>query len=396
MFLTDAGYWLFVLVMLICYYVLPVVLRPWVLVGAGIIFYIVYTPQYALLTIVHILIIYGLVRLAWQRQDKKTFFTAALLLAALALLYFKYSGMIVDSVNSILSLFSRASLPRIETVIIPLGLSYLTFEMIHYIVEMRRGNLPEHRMKHFLSFVLFFPTLVAGPIKQFQHFYPQLANRFESRNLAAGAYRILIGLFKKLVIADTLMLFVEPLHDGASIAQSPISVLWLGLVAYSFVIYLDFSGYSDIAIGTAKLFGITIPENFRWPYLSKNIAEFWNRWHISLGKWLTAYVYFPLGGSRGSQLRTCFNLIVTLGVSGLWHGAGWHFVVWGLCHGVMLAVHRLYAKLLKPKLKIPKRMAPFTNGAAMLLTFSLVVITRVFFILPLVDGMQLLQKLFLF
>ncbi len=393
MFITDFFYWFFVGAALIAYYAVPVRIRPFVLAGAGIAFYSLYARPFVLLIGAELLLVYALVRSSRIRSSRPLFITVVLL-AIGVLVYFKYSGMLSDTLNELLRLFDFNGLPRLENLLIPLALSYITFELIHYIVEMRRGTLPEHKLQHFLSFSFFFPTLVAGPIKQFQMFMPELDKPFEGRNLVAGSGRILIGLFKKLVLADTINLLVQPLNTQQGIMQTEPGVLWLALVAYSLVIYFDFSGYSDIAIGTARLFGIVIPENFRFPYASRSIAEFWNRWHISLGKWLTKYVYFPLGGSRTTQLKTSFNLIATLGVSGLWHGASWHFVVWGLSHGVMLAIHRLYAKKLKPAIKIPRWAKPATGTLAVLGTFTFVVVTRVFFILPLYEAWVLLGRLF--
>jgi len=392
-FLTDFGYWLFVLLAVVMYYILPQRSRPYLLLSAGLFFYFYFAGKFALMIVVEVLLIFALIHLHGKRRLGLLFYTA-LCLAIAVLVYFKYSGMLAETIQAIMPALARPGLFRIEQVIIPLALSYITFELIHYTVEMRRGRLPEHRLQHFLSFIFFFPTLVAGPIKRFEQFLPELKHRFSWHNMAAGTIRIGMGLFKKIVLADTLNLLVEPLNHTASIGQSSPAVLWIGLVAYSLVIYFDFSGYSDISIGTARLLGIKLPENFRFPYMSRNIAEFWNRWHISLGKWLTQYVYFPLGGSRGSHTRTSLNLVITLGVSGLWHGAAWHFVVWGLSHGLMLAIHRSYAKVIKPKLRVPVWCKPFTQTTAVLGTFGFVVVSRVFFILPVSEAVLLLCKLF--
>jgi len=392
-FLTDFGYWLFVLLAVVLYYVLPQRSRPYLLVSTGLFFYFYFAGKFALLVIVEVLLIYVLIHLHAKRKIGLLFYMA-LCLAIAVLVFFKYSGMLADTIQAIMPALANPGLFRMEQIIIPLALSYITFELIHYTVEMHRGCLPGHRLHHFLSFIFFVPTLVAGPIKRFEQFLPELKHRFAWHNIAIGVTRIGIGLFKKIVLADTLNLLVEPLNHASSIGHSSPLVLWTGLVAYSLVIYFDFSGYSDIAIGTARLLGIKLPENFRFPYMSRNIAEFWNRWHISLGKWLTQYVYFPLGGSRGSHVRTSLNLVITLGVSGLWHGAAWHFVVWGLSHGLMLAIHRSYKKLIKPKLRLPIWCKPFTETMAVLSTFGFVVVSRVFFILPISEAVLLLRRLF--
>ncbi len=395
MFLTDFIYWFFVGIALIVYYIVPLRIRPYVLLSAGLLFYGYYAQKYVWLIGFEMLLVFALSRWLTVRKSRFMFMTGLLVIIGV-LGYFKYSGMFVDTFNELLGFFDKPGLLRIEDIVIPWALSYITFELIHYFVEMYKGNLPKHGLQHFLSFSLFFPTLVAGPIKQFQKFMPELTTRFAWHHIVWGTARIIIGLFKKLVLADSLNLLTQTLSSSQTIALADTHMLWIELIAYSFVIYLDFSGYSDIAIGTARLFGIKIPENFNFPYLSRNISEFWNRWHISLGRWLGKYIYIPLGGSRVPQWRICFNLIVTLAVSGLWHGAAWHFVIWGLSHGVMLAVYNVYARQLKPYIHVPKWLSPVTTTIAILTTFSLVVITRVFFILPLSDAWFLLQRLFTF
>jgi len=192
-----------------------------------------------------------------------------------------------------------------------------------------------------MSFILFFPTMVAGPIKRYQDFRPKLVNPSLDwdRDWQMGSTRILVGLAKKFVVADLLTAFTNHLTIP-DIAQAQRWVLPIWLLAYGMKIYFDFSAYSDIAIGSARLFGIRVPENFDWPYLQTNIAEFWQHWHMSLYKWLVDYVFIPLGGSRTAQPRVYLNVLITMFLSGLWHGAGLNFVVWGLWHGMLLAVHR--------------------------------------------------------
>lgn len=393
MFFVDYFYWIFTAIAVLIFYFVPVKVRPLILFGTGIFYYTYYAGLFVLMLVAEVIIVYFMVRQIRARSSK-AWFTFGLLLVIGLLGFFKYHGMVVDTINQILSIWEKPQLPRIADLILPLAISYFTFELIHYITEMRRDTLPKHHLQHFLAFILYFPTLVAGPIKQFQNFMPQLANRFSWQNIYIGITRILIGLFKKLVLANTLTIYVQPLNTHDSIALADPLVLWIGLVAYTFVIYFDFSGYSDIAIGTSRLFGIVLPENFRWPYLSRNIGQFWRSWHISLSQWLTKYVYFPLGGSRVAKPRIYLNLLITLGVSGLWHGAAWHFVVWGLFHGVMLCIHRFYAKEIKPHLRVPSVFRVVTVPLAIGITFFGVVVSRVFFILPLQEAWFLLTRLF--
>ena len=224
---------------------------------------------------------------------------------------------------------------------LPLGISFFTFEFLHYAWDRYRGKTETGSVGEYMAFILFFPTMVAGPIKRYQDFLPKL------RAVSAewlldwhrGLTRILAGLVKKFAIADLLTAYTNHLNI-ADISAANRAILPFWLLAYGFKIYTDFSAYSDIAIGSARLFGIRVPENFDWPYLQTNITQFWRHWHMSLSSWLLDYVYIPLGGSRVSVPRIYVNLLVTMFISGLWHGAGFNFIVWGLLHGVMLAVHR--------------------------------------------------------
>ncbi|MGM1048804.1 MAG: MBOAT family O-acyltransferase [Bacillota bacterium] len=394
MMYTDWFYWLFVFVAVATYHVIPHRFRPLVLVTAGITFYYYYAGSYVILLLLEAIIAFVLIQAAIKRTNR-WIYPAAIIGVILVLGYFKYSNMLVMTLNDLLGFLHKPFLPKAEQIVLPLGISYFTFELIHYLVERKRGNLPEHKPVSFFSFLFFFPTMVAGPIKQFQVFYPQLTARFQLDHLLIGVTRIGIGLFKKLVLAGTIDLLAQPVYSQAGIAGADIETLWISLVAYTFVIYFDFSGYSDIAIGTARLFGIVVPENFRFPYLARSIAEFWNRWHISLGSWLTRYIYFPLGGSRVPAPRVYVNLMCTMAVSGLWHGAAWNFVVWGMFHGLMLCIHRFYLKQVKTKLKpVPNWLKPGTTLLAIGITFLGVTLSRVFFVLPVADGWNLMLRLF--
>ncbi|HYV27709.1 MAG TPA: MBOAT family O-acyltransferase [Candidatus Eisenbacteria bacterium] len=226
---------------------------------------------------------------------------------------------------------------------LPLGISFFTFEFIHYAVDRYRGKTEAGSFAEYLTFILFFPTMVAGPIKRYQDFRPKLLNpsRAWSKDWQQGITRILSGLAKKFAVADLLTAFTDHLNR-ADIAQAQRWVLPVWLLAFGFKIYFDFSAYSDIAIGSARLFGIKVPENFDWPYLRTNIAEFWKHWHISLYRWLVDYVFVPLGGSRVAQPRVYLNVLITMFLSGLWHGAGLNFVVWGVWHGMLLVIHRMW------------------------------------------------------
>jgi alginate O-acetyltransferase complex protein AlgI len=277
--------------------------------------------------------------------------------------------------------------------VLPLAVSFFTFEFIHYVVDARRGKLPEHRFEDFLAFMLFFPTMVAGPIKRFQDFQPQIAcARADAGAVSAGATRIAIGLAKKICIADTVTPLTATLLSTARVAAASPLEIGISLLAFSAKIYMDFSGYSDIAIGSAQLFGIHVPENFKWPYLRRNIAQFWRHWHMSLTSWITDYVYRPLGGNRRGLAMTVVNIVVAMAVSGLWHGAQWHFLAWGLFHGALLAGFRVWEALVKkPALAAVPALGSGGLGSVLrvagaglggVVTFALVTIGWGLFVMP--------------
>ncbi|HTP89580.1 MAG TPA: MBOAT family O-acyltransferase [Bryobacteraceae bacterium] len=229
---------------------------------------------------------------------------------------------------------------------LPLGISFFTFEFLHYAVDRYKNRTEEGSVAEYMAFILFFPTMVAGPIKRYQDFLPKL--RAISREWVVdwqrGATRILTGLVKKFGVADVLTAYTNHLN-AADIARAWRPMLLVWLFAYGIKIYADFSAYSDIAIGSARLFGIRVPENFDWPYLRTNITEFWRHWHMSLTNWLIDYIYIPLGGSRRAGGRVYANILVTFLVSGIWHGAGVNFIVWGMLHGVMLVIRRMWRRV---------------------------------------------------
>ena len=275
---------------------------------------------------------------------------------------------------------------------LPLGISFFTFEFIHYAVDRYRGKTLAGSFAQYLAFILFFPTMVAGPIKRYQNFLPNIQNPDRSwpANWQQGITRIMVGLVKKFALADFLTAVTVHLNS-ADIAAAPhrwLLIVWI--LAYGGKIYFDFSGYSDIAIGSARLFGIQVPENFDWPYLRTNIAEFWGHWHMSLYRWLIDYIFIPLGGSRVAPPRVYLNVLITMFLSGLWHGAGFNFIVWGLYHGVLLCAHRLWHQW-----RTPRTPTAVGNLAAGMLTFSLVTLGWAFFCLDLPTAGLFFKRLFI-
>jgi len=274
---------------------------------------------------------------------------------------------------------------------LPLGISFFTFEFIHYAVDRYRNKTEEGTLGEYMAFILFFPTMVAGPIKRYQDFLPKL--RAVSSEWAfewqRGFTRILTGLVKKFAVADLLTAYTGHLNM-VDIARANRAVLPLWLLAYGIKIYADFSAYSDIAIGSARLFGIRVPENFDWPYLRTNIAEFWRHWHMSLTRWLIDYIYIPLGGSRVRAGRVYANVLVTMFISGLWHGAGMNFIVWGLWHGVMIAIHRAWRQF-RPAASSER---PFWSSAlAWLVTFVSVNLAWAFFCMDIKTALFFFRRL---
>jgi alginate O-acetyltransferase complex protein AlgI len=297
------------------------------------------------------------------------------------LAYFKYVNFFLESLQEVLrSAGASASLPLLE-VMLPIGISFYTFEAINYTVDVYRGNVrAERNLFHFMLFITFFPHLVAGPIVRARDFLPQIRRpkRWDWLRMQLGIQFFLIGLIKKMVIADRMAIFADPVF--ANPKQFSVVAVWIAVLAYAIQIYCDFSGYTDMALGSAHLLGYKLAKNFDMPYLAANIADFWRRWHISLSTWLRDYLFIPLGGSRGGTWHTCRNLLITMTLGGLWHGAAWTFVFWGILHGVFLIVHRCFHEFCERQLVL-SRWLQTSLGTALriLLTFLCVCVGWVFF-----------------
>lgn len=325
MIFTSFTYLAFIVPAVILYYFGGIKLRKIILALSGMAFYLYFAREYFILLFLESVVIF------WMARRMLWFITGIFVSVGILCLfkYLEYAIGIFDMV------FGKAFIsPKIT---VPLAISFFTFEFVHYLIDMFKGKIEKHSFLDYIAFIFFFPTMVAGPIKRFQHFTPQLSNQFEATYLTTGITRILIGIAKKIIIADTMNLW--PLQITST--SKPIDI-WIGVLAYTIKIYADFSAYSDIAIGSARCFGIVVPENFNYPYLARNISEFWKRWHISLSRWITDYIFIPLGGSRVALPLVLLNTIIAMGISGLWHGAATHFIIWGLYHGALLCILRLY------------------------------------------------------
>jgi alginate O-acetyltransferase complex protein AlgI len=272
---------------------------------------------------------------------------AAIVLCAAGLAVYKYTPFVANDVLGADAPLGRtaAQLATLLPAAVPLGISFFTFEFVHYLSDVMRGARPIRRPLDFAAFAVFWPSLVAGPVKRYQQFVPALHEGLAQASLAdsvQGMVRVCVGLVKKWG-ADNLTAFIAA--EGARFAQHGPSMRWAIFIALGLRIWLDFSGYSDIAIGFARMMGITLPENFNWPYLARNLVEFWHRWHISLSLWIRDYIYIALGGNRRGPARRIANGLLAFAICGLWHGPAWHFVIWGLYHGAGLAVVTGYRAL---------------------------------------------------
>lgn len=279
---------------------------------------------------------YGSGLLMEKKETFRRVFCGANIIVNLGILFlFKYYDFFADSLVTLLSVFGLKTHPVTLSLILPVGISFYTFQAIGYTIDVYRRQIPAARdIVAFFAFLSFFPQLVAGPIERASRLYPQfLKKRFFDEQLAISGCRLILwGFFKKIVIADGAAEIVDAVFSD--IAGYNTTALWLTALLFAFQIYGDFSGYSDIAIGTARLFGIRLMKNFDAPYFSKSIPEFWQRWHISLNTWFRDYLYIPLGGSRGSRSKHIRNILIVFLVSGLWHGADWTFIAWGLYHAL--------------------------------------------------------------
>lgn len=299
-------------------------------------FYGWWNPAYVALILVLMLFNFYLGRYLILKPDRKTL--AIGIAANLVVLgYYKYTAFLFATVNQL----TGADL-FVPEILLPLGISFFTFQKIAFLVDChRRLAHPNQSLINFGLFISFFPQLIAGPIVHHKEMMPQFANPkpFSSHNFAVGLCLLGIGLFKKIMIADTLNEYVEPLFKAAETRELHIVEAWVASLAYTFQIYFDFSGYSDMALGLGKMFNVRLPVNFFSPYKSTNIIDFWRRWHMTLSRFLRDYLYIPLGGNRKGKARRYINLLLTMLLGGLWHGANWTFVIWGALHGIFLSVN---------------------------------------------------------
>ena len=375
-------FFLFFPIVTILYYLLPGKYRWIMLLAASCFFYMCFVPIYILILLITILIDYfaAIAIHRAQGKTKKMFLVVSIVSTCVVLLIFKYFNFVNDNLRFVANSFHwNYSIPMLK-LLLPIGLSFHTFQSLSYVIEVYRGNQkPEPHFGIYSLYVMFYPQLVAGPIERPQNMLHQFHehHNFSYDNVTQGLKRMMWGFFKKIVIADRAAIYVNAVfnnyqhHNGTSLA--------LGVLLFAFQVYCDFSGYSDIALGSAQVMGFTLMTNFNRPYFSKNLTEFWRRWHISLSSWFNDYLFSPLvvAYRDWGKFGVVLALMITFCVSGLWHGAGWTFIVFGLFHGAALVYDFLSKKFRK---KLSKNTPAFIyNGLSIILSFAFLNFTLVFF-----------------
>ena len=338
----------FLPVVFLLYSVLPSIpVKNGLLIIASLLFYAYGEPKYVLLMIFSIVMNYLFGRLLDSENERLRRMIVGLAVCVnLALLFvFKYLDMVLKTVNQI----SHSSIPM-ANLALPKGISFFTFQALSYVIDVYRRDVEaEKNLFHVMLYISFFPQLIAGPIVKYHDIQEQIRSRkTDSGEIAAGMRRFILGLAKKVLISNVMAVTADALF-AAPMGEMNILSAWTAAIAYLFQIYFDFSGYSDMAIGMGRIFGFTFQENFRYPYISQSIQEFWRRWHISLSTWFKEYLYIPLGGNRKGKVRTCVNKLIVFFSTGLWHGADWTFVIWGLWHGMFMLLEEVI-----PVKKLPR------------------------------------------
>lgn len=287
-----------------------------------------------------------------EKSESKKVLIFSVTVNLLILIINKYTNFLIENINLLLNSFNIQNLNVVE-IKLPVGISFYTFQSISYLIDVyRKDNKAQRSFVDLALYISLFPQLIAGPIVRYKDIAEQLISRVQHINkFKDGAERFIIGMSKKVIISNSLALIADYIFDS-DFSKIDASTAWLGIILYSLQIYFDFSGYSDMAIGLGKMLGFDFLENFNFPYISKSIREFWRRWHISLSNWFRDYLYISLGGNRGSNQRTYLNLFIVFLLTGLWHGASWNFVIWGLIHGVFIVIERLGFDKVLSKLRI--------------------------------------------
>jgi alginate O-acetyltransferase complex protein AlgI len=399
MLFNSLQFAIFFPIVTLLYFLLPQKLRVPLLLVASCVFYMAFVPKYILILIVLILIDYtaGLFIESAEGRRRKALLVVSLCANVSMLAFYKYFNFVNDNVAALAHMLDWNYSVSSLKVILPIGLSFHTFQSMSYTIEVYRGHVKAERsLWVFALYVLFYPQMVAGPIERPQNLLHQFRehHRFTRENFIAGMQLMATGFFKKIVIADRVALVVNSVyaHPGTASGLQLLTATWL----FAVQIYCDFAGYTEIARGAAKVMGFDLMVNFNRPYLATSISDFWRRWHISLSTWFRDYLYYPLGGNRRGVARTCFNLSVVFLVSGVWHGANWTFIVWGALHALFITS---YVITTGPRERMLQSMGDggrkLASIAAWLLTLNLVVLAWVFFrAASMSDAMLVLGRIF--
>ncbi len=362
-FSSNIFLFFFLPIFLIAYFVTPQKFRNYTLLLFSLIFYAYGAPDFVFLLVGECIINYFIVRGMAKTEKtgtKKWLCSLSVIMALGLLLYFKYANFFMENLNAILGWMHHEPVGWMK-VALPIGISFFTFQSITYTLDVYRGTTPpSQKLTDYVLYIMMFPQLIAGPIVNYNSVAAQLIERTSTmEDRVVGFYRFIIGLGKKVLIANTLAAYADQVF-AMNYADLATSTAWIGILSYTFQIYFDFSGYSDMAIGLGKMMGFKFPENFNDPYTSRSVTEFWKRWHMTLGNFIMNYLYIPLGGNRKGKGRMYLNLWLCFLLSGLWHGASWTFVLWGAFHGLFICADKLFLKdLLKKAGKWPAVILTF-------------------------------------
>ncbi len=361
---------------ILCYFLLPIRFKNTFLLASSIAFYAWGAPLFIFAILATTVVDFYFVQRMYHassEKKRKLFLAFSLSLNLGMLFYFKYCNFFIENVNL---LFTSIGWKEMEwvNVLLPIGISFYTFESLTYVIDVyRRVHKPLNNFWEYQLYIILFPKLIAGPIIRYHEIADQINGRFaedSTENKIQGFYRFCIGLAKKVLLANVLAVKADEIFN-LNVTELSTPMAWIGMLAYTFQIYFDFSGYSDMAIGIGKMLGFTFPENFNNPYTSGSFTEFWRRWHMTLGNWMRNYLYIPLGGNRvNNKARVYFNLWLVFLASGFWHGAAWTFIIWGVYHGIWLVMERMF---------LLKCYAYTGKFVSMLITFLFVAIGWVFF-----------------
>ena len=362
-FSSNIFLFFFLPIFLIVYFVTPQKFRNYTLLLFSLVFYAYGAPDFVFLLVGECIVNYFIVRgmaKSEKTSTKKLLCALSTIMALGLLLYFKYANFFMENLNAILGWMHHEPVGWMK-VALPIGISFFTFQSITYTIDVYRGTTPpSQKLTDYVLYIMMFPQLIAGPIVNYNSVAAQLVHRTSTmEDRVVGFYRFIIGLGKKVLIANTLAAYADQVF-AMNYANLATGTAWIGILSYTFQIYFDFSGYSDMAIGLGKMMGFRFPENFNDPYTSRSVTEFWKRWHMTLGNFIMNYLYIPLGGNRKGKGRMYLNLWLCFLLSGLWHGASWNFVLWGAFHGLFICADKLFLKdLLKKAGKWPAVILTF-------------------------------------